>query len=142
MTDLRTALRHIPTSVVVVMAKDKNETPFGVTIGSFASVSLDPPMVSFNLSQSTTAFSVISQTKDIEIYFLSENQVEVSNHFATVHQPMVDLAESLMCLTGEIKQEISVGDSCIFVAEVKEIRLNENIEKPLLYFDRKYTTVL
>lgn len=43
----RVVLGHVPTSVVVVTGLNAQGSPFGITIGSFASVSLDPPLVGF-----------------------------------------------------------------------------------------------
>ncbi|MFY8239304.1 MAG: flavin reductase, partial [Ilumatobacteraceae bacterium] len=43
----RSVLGHVPTSVVVVTGVNSAGTPFGITIGSFTSVSLDPPLVGF-----------------------------------------------------------------------------------------------
>ena len=43
----RAVLGHVPTSVVVVTGLDGEGKAFGITIGSFASVSLDPPLVGF-----------------------------------------------------------------------------------------------
>lgn len=44
----RAVLGHVPTSVVVVTGLNAQGSPFGITIGSFASVSLDPPLVGFS----------------------------------------------------------------------------------------------
>lgn len=43
----RAVLGHVPTSVVVVTGLNAQGVAFGLTIGSFASVSLDPPLVGF-----------------------------------------------------------------------------------------------
>ena len=43
----RHVLGHYPTGVTVVTAKEPDGTPVGMVIGSFTSVSLDPPLVAF-----------------------------------------------------------------------------------------------
>ena len=44
----RQVLGHLPTGVVVVTGVDAHGAPSGITIGSFVSVSLDPPLVGFS----------------------------------------------------------------------------------------------
>ena len=43
----RAVLGHVPTSVVIVTGLNAAGDAFGITIGSFTSVSLDPPLVGF-----------------------------------------------------------------------------------------------
>ena len=45
----RQVLGNFPTGVVIVSGIDQSGLPQGVTIGSFTSVSLDPPLVGFSL---------------------------------------------------------------------------------------------
>ena len=52
----RTILGHYPTCVVVVTALDAAGSPTGMTVGSFTSVSLDPPMIGFLPTRDSRSF--------------------------------------------------------------------------------------
>ncbi|MFF9803100.1 flavin reductase family protein, partial [Streptomyces rochei] len=51
--DYRHALGHVPTSVAVVTASARSGLPVGMTVGSFTSVSLDPPLIAFFVDRSS-----------------------------------------------------------------------------------------
>lgn len=144
--DLRIALRGIPTAVAVAVAHDDTDVPFfGVTIGSFASVSLNPPLVSFNLSKGTTAHGIFEAHHTLSIYHLSTQQEDLSDLFATQHQPIPpNMAEqSLTCLKGFIQMRIDTGDSTLFLVEIVESSTSQNkADKALVYAEQHYTTIL
>ena len=48
---------HFATGVAIVTALDADEQPAGMTINSFASVSLDPPLVSFAIDHAANVFA-------------------------------------------------------------------------------------
>uniref|UniRef100_UPI0025D4D776 flavin reductase family protein n=1 Tax=Lapillicoccus sp. TaxID=1909287 RepID=UPI0025D4D776 len=53
----RETLGHYPTGVVVVTATDDGGEPAGMVVGSFSSVSLDPPLIAFFPSTSSFSFA-------------------------------------------------------------------------------------
>jgi len=63
---LRQVLRHVPTSVTVVCALDGN-VPVGHTIGSFVSVSLDPPLVGYFAMRSSRTLGVVRRTGEFSV---------------------------------------------------------------------------
>jgi flavin reductase (DIM6/NTAB) family NADH-FMN oxidoreductase RutF len=74
-------LGHLPTGVVVVTGLDTEAQPIGVTIGSFVSVSLDPPYVGFFIGKSRS-WSDISQGTLFCANVLSDAQTELCWRFA------------------------------------------------------------
>ena len=58
----RHVLGHLPTAVVVVTGVSAQGEPAGVTIGSFASVSLDPPLVGFFQGTGSRTWPLIAQS--------------------------------------------------------------------------------
>ncbi|MCI2397923.1 flavin reductase family protein [Aliiroseovarius subalbicans] len=80
--DLRNAFGAFMTGVTVVTAHDEQGNPLGFTANSFSSVSLDPPLVSVCLANTSRNFVALSKADGFAINVLSETQKEVSNIFA------------------------------------------------------------
>lgn len=82
----RNVLGHFPTSVTVVTAIDDTGTeprPVGLTIGSFVSVSLDPPLVGFLPTKDSETWKVIERTGRFCVNDLTCLQGDVCWRFAT-----------------------------------------------------------
>lgn len=80
---LRNALGRFATGVTVVTALDPEGHPIGLTVNSFAAVSLEPPMVLWSLHNSSHNFSAFQQVQHYCINVLAADQQEISNRFAT-----------------------------------------------------------
>ena len=78
---LRNVMRHVPSPVTVVTFID-NGVPRGVTIGSFASVSLDPPLISFNVIRESSSHDALLNADSFLIHILGEDQASLSEQFA------------------------------------------------------------
>lgn len=79
---LRTALGQYATGVTVVTTLDAEGRPVGLTVNSFASVSLDPPLVLWSLAASSACMQAFKSCAHFAVNVLAVDQVEVSNHFA------------------------------------------------------------
>lgn len=79
---LRNAFGTFLTGVTVVTTQDKAGNPIGFTANSFASVSLDPPLLSVGIDKKSSNFEHFTQAKHFAINILAEHQLEVSNVFA------------------------------------------------------------
>ncbi len=77
----RQVLGHFPTGVAVVTAMHEG-APVGLSIGSFTSVSLDPPLVAFFPSKTSTSWPVIEASGAFCANVLAEDQEELSRLFA------------------------------------------------------------
>ena len=78
----RQVLGQVPTSVVVVTGIDADGVPQGITIGSFVSVSLDPPLVGFLPGTSSRTWAALASTKKFTVNVLAANQGDVCWRFA------------------------------------------------------------
>jgi flavin reductase (DIM6/NTAB) family NADH-FMN oxidoreductase RutF len=78
--DVRTAMRTVPAPVTVVVIGGAD--PRGITIGSFVTVSLEPPMVSFNVQQSAQIHDDLLQCERFAIHVLASDQSGYSEVFA------------------------------------------------------------
>lgn len=78
----RQVLGHFPTGVTVVTAAPGGE-PTGMAVGSFCSVSLDPPLVAFFPGHSSTSWPRIKEAGTFCVNVLADDQEEVSRRFAS-----------------------------------------------------------
>ena len=79
----RDALSRFATGVCVVTAMAEDGTPGGLTISSFTSVSLDPPLVLFCLGRKNEALVRQARGRRFAVNILAEDQEEVSEIFAS-----------------------------------------------------------
>lgn len=81
---LRRVLGHHPTGVVVVTAMSPSGEPLAMTIGSFTSVSLDPPLVAFLPSKTSSSWAALKAAGDhFAINVLSDSQWELAAAVST-----------------------------------------------------------
>lgn len=78
----RQVLGHFPTGVTVITAPTE-EGPVGLAIGSFASVSLDPPLVAFFAGRSSTSWARIQTSGVFCVNILADDQEHVCRRFAS-----------------------------------------------------------
>jgi len=77
----RAAMRRVPSPVVVVTAQGETEAR-GITIGSFTSVALDPPLVSFNVARDARMYPVMETCSRFAVNVLGEGQAHLAKRFA------------------------------------------------------------
>jgi len=78
----RQVLGHFPTGVTVISSQVEGR-PVGLAIGSFFSVSLDPPLVGFCVSRTSSTWPLIRSTGVFGVSVLAEDQTETSGRFAS-----------------------------------------------------------
>ena len=153
--DFRKCCGHFATGVTVVTAKLGNGELVGVTANSFASVSLDPPLVLFCLDKSAQSFDAFSLSSHFAFNFLGANQQGVSNNFATPGIDKFANAEfefsehGIPLLKGCIAQmECKMhaihdgGDHQIIVGLVEDLNYSKADEAaPLVYFQGQYASL-
>ncbi len=79
---LRQLLGQYATGITVVTALDVNQRKIGMTANSFTSVSLDPPLILWNITKSATHFEDFKQAEYFSINILNEDQYLESKHFS------------------------------------------------------------
>src|SRR5580698_1702183 len=79
---LREVSGLFPTGIAVVTASAAGGEHYGVTINSFSSVSLDPPLVLFSLARGLYTLDALLSAKVFAIHFLREDQRHLSARFA------------------------------------------------------------
>lgn len=78
----RTALSRFPTGVTVVLAQAADGSPIGLTISSFSSLSLEPPLVLWTLKLQSSSLKHIQQAEGYVIHVLSASQQELAYRFS------------------------------------------------------------
>ena len=152
---LREALRAVPSPIVVVTVQTEAE-PRGATIGSFASVSLDPPLVSFNVTHDTRLHDALAETDALAVHFLAADQADVATRFAIPDLSGVDQLEPfdhqlaggqppflsgvLSTLVCTVEATVEAGDHTVVIASVDAIRPGR-VAAPLLYYKQSYRGV-
>lgn len=152
---LRDTLRAVASPVVVVTVASP-DGPRGATIGSFTSVALSPPLVSFNVTQGTRFHDALDVGAAVAIHLLASGQAEVATHFAI---PDLDgegqlapfaharadgqapvLGGTLGVLHGRVERGIDAGDHTLVLVRVEHLAPGADGE-PLLYYQQSYRGV-
>lgn len=79
----RQILSQYPTGVSLVTSIDEDGTPIGLTMGSFTSVSLDPPLIAFLPQRTSSTYAKIRKSGRFCVNILGSDQEEVCRVFAS-----------------------------------------------------------
>ena len=82
-SEFRQVLGQYPTGVVVVTATTAGGEPTGMTVGSFTSVSLDPPLVAFMPAKNSSSWAELSSSDGFCVNILRSHQEEICRVVAT-----------------------------------------------------------
>ena len=74
---LRAVMRHVASPVTVVTFASE-AGPRGVTIGSFTSLSLEPPLVCFNLNKESSVYEELTCAEAFVVHILADTQAYLS----------------------------------------------------------------
>lgn len=94
---LRRALSGFPTGVTVITARAADGTAAGVTVNSFCSVSLAPPLLLWCLSKTAPSRAVFAGASHFAIHVLAADQQHLSKRFSS---PATDKFAGLDCGAG------------------------------------------
>lgn len=150
----RQACGCFATGVTVVTGRLDDGAPIGVTVNSFSSVSLDPPLVLFSLDKNALSFDAFSMTKYFAFNILNEDQKHFSNNFATQSPDKfkdIDyyksengvplLKDGLGVIECQMHAVHEGGDHQIIVGEVINITCTSGGKNPLLYYKGAYAAL-
>ncbi len=150
---LKRAMRVYPQGVTVVTT-DSDAGPTGMTVSSFTSVSLSPPLILVSIAKNSALHGVFRDAEAYAVNFLADDQKSVSDRFAGRTQnddrfagikfsrgatgsPVIVGAKAVI----ECKawRTYDGGDHSILVGEVVSAK-TLNSKKPLVYYSQQYTT--
>tara|TARA_B110000305_G_scaffold192342_1_gene215420 strand:- start:11028 stop:11507 length:480 start_codon:yes stop_codon:yes gene_type:complete len=81
--ELRKALGCFPTGITIVTTENEDEEPIGLTVNSFNSISLDPPLIIWSISLNTPSISAFRYNKSFAVNILSSDQKVLCEKFST-----------------------------------------------------------
>lgn len=145
--EFKKALGNYPTGVTVVTTFDKEDKPVGLTVNSFASVSIDPLLVLWSIDKKSKSLANFTRAENFAVNILASDQEKLCFLFSSKevdrfaqcewrrsenHLPV--LANTASVLECETVQQIEAGDHIILIGKVRDIK---NYDKaPLLYHQR------
>ncbi len=147
--EFRNVMGHFATGVAVITTKDLSGIPFGLTVNSFTSLSLDPPLVIVCVDKTVDCYTCFDESKVFAVNVLSEEQEELSRRFATKGiekfeglkwrmgehaSPLLDgVVATIEC---KVTRSYEGGDHTIFLGEI--LNATAKGDRPLLFFKGNY----
>lgn len=149
---LRQVMRHWVTGVSIVTSRHQ-DTVHGMTVNSFTSLSLDPPVVSVTMANDTRTHHLVQQSGVLGITILAHGQAHLSDRFAgrlgeeidrfagvetfTLYTGAPLIAGGIAFLDGQVLGTHPLPKSTIFLVKVLAAQAAVDLD-PLVYFNRAY----
>jgi flavin reductase (DIM6/NTAB) family NADH-FMN oxidoreductase RutF len=149
---LRHAMRAWTTGVAIVTSIYEDQQ-YGMTVNSFTSISLEPPLISIALRQLTHTHELVVKSGMFSITVLTAAQKELSDRFAGKMPGLIDrfagvqtetisldspvFKDGMAYFDCRVISSMPVGENTLFVAEVLDAS-GEGTGEPLVYHNREY----
>lgn len=145
----RTVLGHFPTGVTVITAAPDG-VPVGMAVGSFSSVSLDPPLVAFFAGKGSSSWPKIEAAGSFCVNILAEAQEDLCRRFASKEEdkfaglgwtttasgsPLI--GEVLAWIDCDIDSVTEAGDHWCVMGRVRDLGVGTD-GGPLVFFRGGY----
>ena len=147
----RGALGCFATGVAVVTTLDKNAKRVGITVNSFSSVSLEPPLVLWSIDNTSLRFAAFVESEYFAVNVLASDQRDVCDRFASSGD---DLFAGLECREGvggnpvlpeysasfecQMEHQYEGGDHRIIIGRV--LRFDDHRTDPLIFYRGHFLT--
>lgn len=147
----RRALGEFATGVAVITAEGLDGAPIGMTMSSFNSVSIDPPLVLFSVDRRAHSLPAMGSAKGFAVNILAREQEDISNKFA---RALSDKWSQVKCTLGHAQAPLITGalasfecepyaqydggDHVIFVVRVVRYTVRKGSPAPLVFFRGRY----
>ena len=144
--NLRNVLSKFATGVTIVSTIDDDGKPIGMTVNSFTSVSLDPPLVLWNIGINQPSYDIFLNAKGYSVSILSKDQRDICNLFSSSVDNKFNNIDFILSDNGFpiIQKSLAWldclkwnnypgGDHQILVGEVINFDANEN--DPLIFWN-------
>lgn len=148
--ELRNALGRFATGVCVISTVSPKGEPVGLTANSFASVSLDPPLVLWSLQNNSDVFEAFSRPRFFAINVLADEQQDHSGRYAKKGDHLLDpdhfapgkfgapiVTGALVSFECELHATHDGGDHLIIVGRVRDVQTRDDGD-PLLFYCGDY----
>jgi flavin reductase (DIM6/NTAB) family NADH-FMN oxidoreductase RutF len=153
--EFRTALSQFATGVAVITVTGPEGQLIGVTISSFNSVSVDPPLVLFSVDRRANSLPAMLEAKGFAVNVLAREQEDISNKFA---RALSDKWDQVKRTVGRAEAPLLIGalahfecerwahydggDHVIFVVRVIRHAVRAGNPAPLIFFRGRYRDIV
>lgn len=130
--EYRSALASFATGVTIVTTTDSVGGAHGLTVNSFTSVSLDPPLVLWCLGNKSDSYDLFSKTDHYAINVLAAGETDFAMRFAgkgdqqlgvteftTLNTGAPALAQAIATFDCKVVQRVEAGDHLILIGETQ-----------------------
>jgi flavin reductase (DIM6/NTAB) family NADH-FMN oxidoreductase RutF len=144
--ELRRSLGSFPTGVCIVTTMGPNGKREGMTINSFSSLSLTPPLILWSVRNSARSAATFLSAPHFIINVLSKDQKDIAQHFAhpaadkfDAYESMFDeglggcprLTASVSIFECDLHSIIEQGDHCVLIGRIQHLTSND--VSPLIF---------
>ena len=149
-SQFRKALGNYATGVAIISARNLHGDPIGITVNSFASVSLEPPLVLWSVDKISPQCDAFVNCEHYAVHILQEDQQQLAHifsdddadkfnglemEFGVADLPLLnDCPVLLQCKVVNVYEE---GDHFILIGSVVDVRVET--ADPLIFFSGAYT---
>jgi flavin reductase (DIM6/NTAB) family NADH-FMN oxidoreductase RutF len=147
----RAALGCFPTGIAVMTAMTDEASHIGITVNSFTSVSLDPPLVLWCIDRRSRRYPSFANAPGFTVSLLGSGHKAVSARLAGAGEHSLDgidliptelgppaLADSLAIFECARESVQDAGDHAILIGRVLRFARHDKAGAPLVYFQGKY----
>lgn len=153
-TAFRQALGSFATGVAVITARGPADEAIGLTMSSFNTVSLDPPLILFSVDRKAKSLAAMLEARGYAVNVLSRHQEHLSNRFARAltdkwgdvkhrlgfaEAPLIEGA--LAHFECEPYAHYDGGDHIIFVGRVLRFTARQDDAEPLIFYRARYRSL-
>ena len=146
----RAVMRHLPTGVAAICSTDPvTGARNGMIVGTFASLSMSPALVTFSVTHTSTSWPKIAEAEGFGISLLSEDQQQVCRALSAKGEDKLSAVNwsesawgnphidgSLAWFDCRTEQQIIAGDHLIVVASVLDMMPGEGT--PLIFHGGRF----
>ncbi len=148
----RSVFGHLPTGVVVITSTSQSSEPLGITIGSFASISLEPPLAGFFIGRSSRTWPLIAARGTFTANVLSAAQTELCWRFAkdatdgsrftglqleTSANGSPVLVDAVVTVDCTVLTTNAVGDHDLVVGAVTDLQVRNTSQPSMVFYKGK-----
>lgn len=149
----RDIMGNYPTGVTVVTATTEDGTPVGLTVNSFASVSLDPMLLLWSIDHKVSSLKAFTEGGKFAVHVLAGDQQKLCTTFASRVEdrfaectwemsergvPIIE--ETFGVFECKTFKTIEAGDHTVIIGEVVDLKIDQQ-KDPMLYHRRVFGSV-
>lgn len=152
--ELKHFMRRFPQGVTLVTTHDAGKN-IGITISSFTSISLDPPLVLISIAKDANSHKDFINCESFDVQLLASNQESIAQKFAkkikheekfdgltysvdSKGNPVIEgILANLVCSNYQV---IEAGDHTLILGKVDAVKVLEG-SSPLIYHEKTFTTI-